>query len=414
MNHSKYLYSITIMVIIGVLLTSIYSCTKNNLVVSQSDHFIKFFGGTSTDAGTSIAQTVDGGYILAGQTASPELGADNTDMYIVKINKDGNEEWNVVYGGSNADLAKEVLIASDGNYVIIGDSGYSDGKTDILLVKVSQLGNIMWTKTYGTSAYTDHGVSITQTSEGGFFLGGYTSKIDTPKESGPEDLFDYLFIKVNSLGTIESYLKSYGSAKQDILKKILIANPNTDNKPIAFLGTETNNSTFKINIGLSNEQSAGPVNPGSLSLNTLFNSVPNDIKTLSDGYLVTGTMLNNGNTGHDIFLLKVNNQLSEVWAKIYPINRNQEGKAIVQNTNGILIAGTTTSDQNDTDIFLVYTNSETGDTLWTKQYGGEGNELVESVIATEDEGFCIIGSSVTAGNQMVMIIKLHSNGTLQD
>jgi len=132
----------------------------------------KRFGGTSIDEGKWIQQTKDGGYIIAGYTNS--FGEGGNDVYIVKLDSNGNYEWDKTYGGPNDDIANGIVQSDDGNYVFAGSMGGSSILTSQLYVaKISATGqhNVLWSKTYGDN-YMNSAYSIQKTKDGGYILAG--------------------------------------------------------------------------------------------------------------------------------------------------------------------------------------------------------------------------------------------------
>jgi uncharacterized delta-60 repeat protein len=133
----------------------------------------KTFGGSSWDAGYSIQQTQDGGYIIAGYTWS--YGAGCHDVWLIKTDPSGDKEWDKVFGGPNSEEGNSVQQTQDGGYVITGyKDSYEAGKAqDVWLIKTDSEGNLLWDKTFGSSGW-DCGYSGKQTSDGGYIITGYT------------------------------------------------------------------------------------------------------------------------------------------------------------------------------------------------------------------------------------------------
>jgi hypothetical protein len=133
----------------------------------------KTIGGSSTDVAYSIVQSSDGGYVVAGWTSS--FGAGGWDIYVVKLDSGGNVQWTKAIGGSSDDLASSIIQSSDGGYIVAGVTGsFGAGSADIYLVKLDSGGNVQWTKTIGGSS-EDLAWSIVQSSDGGYAVAGYTS-----------------------------------------------------------------------------------------------------------------------------------------------------------------------------------------------------------------------------------------------
>jgi hypothetical protein len=105
---------------------------------SQGDTlWTRTYGGSSTDWAYSVQQTADGGYILAGFTYSFGAGTSTyPNMYLVKTNNLGDTLWTRTYGGSNYDYATSVQQTADGGYIVAGyTESFGAGYADFYLVK---------------------------------------------------------------------------------------------------------------------------------------------------------------------------------------------------------------------------------------------------------------------------------------
>lgn len=161
------------------------------------------FGGLEKERGWSIKQTSDGGYIICGGTNS--FGNGDKDVYLIKIDESGSEEWVKTFGGADLDESYSVCQTSDRGYVVTGNSR-SFGANGIYLIKTDSIGTEQWSNTFG-GTILDLGASVQQTFDGGYIICGSTSYTAT----GNRDVF---IIKTNGNG-IEQWSKTFGGTDHD-------------------------------------------------------------------------------------------------------------------------------------------------------------------------------------------------------
>ena len=147
------------------------------LPLLNGQEWTQTYGVNHFEKGKSGMQTNDGGYIIVGETRQFEMST--SDLLLIKIDNQGNEEWQQVYGGpinysNTGDEAYFVQQTIDGGYVIIGSTGYmSNGYYDFWIIKTDSYGNEIWNKTFGVdNNNSDYALSGHQTSDGGYILGG--------------------------------------------------------------------------------------------------------------------------------------------------------------------------------------------------------------------------------------------------
>jgi len=164
------------------------------------------YGGDSSDVGRSVAQTLDGGYIIAGETWSFDPGT--SDVYLIKTDSSGNVLWDTTYGGSFDDFGYSVQQTSDGGYIVAGQTfSFGAGLGDVYLIKTDSLGNVLWDTTYG-GGFWDVGYSVDRTSDNGFVVAGQTFSFG----AGQGDVY---LIKTDSLGSV-LWDTTYGGDSSDV------------------------------------------------------------------------------------------------------------------------------------------------------------------------------------------------------
>jgi len=141
------------------------------------------FGGPNSDQCYCIQQTSDGGYILGGYTLS--FGAGCSDVYLVRIDANGNQLWSRTFGGIYWDGCESILEAPDGGYIVGGwTESFGSGSRDAWLIRTDANGDSLWSRTFG-GYNVDACRSLRQTSDGGYILGGGTSSFG----SGGDDFW---------------------------------------------------------------------------------------------------------------------------------------------------------------------------------------------------------------------------------
>lgn len=143
-------------------------------------------------------QTRDGGYIALGITDNFGV-AGSRDYYLVKTDSSGNELWYKTYGGNQQDGGTSIEVTSEGGFIIGGGSdSYGMGITDTYIIKTDSLGNIQWSKTYGTPK-DDCGGDIKLYYDNTYIM---WSCIDTIIKIGAEQQYVNYIAKLDSIGNI--------------------------------------------------------------------------------------------------------------------------------------------------------------------------------------------------------------------
>ena len=138
-------------------------------------------------------------------------------------------------------------------------------------------------------------------------------------------------------------------------------------------------------------------------------------QTSDGGYIITGHANAVAFSVHEVFLIKTDSSGDTLWTKIFTESSNSGGNSVQQTSDGgyIITGGTDFfgAGSNDVDVFLIKTDSS-GDTLWTKTYGGNSSDVGFSVQQTNDGGYIITGSTYSfgAGLSAVWVIKTDENG----
>ena len=300
----------------------------------------KTFGGSSDDAGRSIQQTSDGGYIITGFTDS--FGAGESDVWLIKTDSNGNKQWDKTFGSSiESDRGSSVQQTSDGGYIITGTAyTYPAGDSDIWLIKTDSNGNLQWDETFGGINH-EEGRSVQQTSDGGYIIIGTENYL--PYQSG-----DVWLIKTNSNGNLQ-WDKTFGDTSFDSGWSV----QQTSDNGYIIIGVTGIFSTGDFDIWLIKTDSNG-----NLQWDKTFGGASVDWgcsvqQTSDDGYIITGFTDSYG--AGDAWLIKTDSNGNKQWDKTFG-GTNQDWGWSVQETSddGYILTGSTDSyGAGQNDVWLI-------------------------------------------------------------
>ena len=397
------------------------ACDDDAIInTDQSKSFVKFYGGIKDQEGVDVRQTPDGGYILLGSTTS--FGNGGSDIYLVRVDKFGNEIWSNTYGGPNDDKGKSIQITDDGGYAILGDYQNTDNSLDMYFLKVGPDGGIMFEHTFGNNmtGSDEHGNEVQKTIDGGFILVGSTTNPDRI-ETGP---IDFYLVKTDSDGIMEwQRTRGFENSGEEGNSVVQI-----DDNNFIVVGTTQNARENDQQDGkniFAYKINANGDNIGNRFYGGLNDDFGSKICKTNFGYAILGTSsspLGSGQGGEDIILIQIDQNLNEFSIKTMGGMENDRGVSLAQlDDGGFIIVGSTTSfanASNNSDIYLVRTDFS-GNILpdWEvspRIFGGEGVDEGNAIIHTED-GFAFIATSTffeATNNRVMNLIKTNKDGIL--
>jgi PKD repeat protein len=252
------------------------------------------FGGTENDGASSVVQTSDGGFALAGSTES--FGSGDRDAWLIKTDPNGNKEFDRTFGGTNRDVVRSVVKTPDGGFALAGSTfSFGLGGREAWLIKTDANGNVEISETFGEqvddptspNSISDTFWSVDETSDGGYILAGTTSL------SGPLVFPDpgALLIKTDSNGN-KQWKKEFGEP-----------GPLNDARSVV----ETSDGGFAlagsgVNAWFIKTDSNGNVEINKTFGGSYFGSV---VQTLDGGFALGGLTGSFGSGSFDAWLIKL-------------------------------------------------------------------------------------------------------------
>ena len=371
----------------------------------------RVYGGKMDEGGYSVQQTTDGGFVIAGYTWSYSAGG--VDIYLLRINPNGDTLWTKSYGGIYNDEAYSIRQTSDGGFIITGSTILTQqGITKTYLLRTDADGDTLWTKTYGDSSHITTGHSVQQVSDDGFIIAGISYHFS--ENSQPHStLTDFYLIRTDSEGDT-LWTKTYGGDKQDNCFSV----QQTSDGGFIIGGYTTSFGAGGHDIYMIHTDSIGDT----LWTKTYGSPREEQAKSflqISDGgFIILGSISDTSGRNADIYAIRTNADGDTLWTKTYGGDDTDEGCSIHQTSDeGFIIGGgTISSGKIDYDVYCIRTDPS-GDTLWTWTFGGDSYDLCKSVQQTNDGGFIIAGSSNFVGTvySQVYLIRLDKETTeIQD
>lgn len=328
----------------------------------------KSFGGNGNDVLKSIDLTQDGGFILGGHSTSMEGESKREDtrgqedLWVIKLNARGDEEWQKTIGGSGKDILQQIKQTRDGGYIIGASSSSRPsgekksahyGNMDFWVIKLDPQGTVEWERSFG-GIYKDELKSISQTEDEGFIVGGYSNSIlSGNKNEGSFGEGDFWVIKLNKYGNQE-WQRTIGGEDDDVLNTIVPSK-----------------------------------NGGYLVAGSSFSGA-------------TGRKSETNKNGSDFWVLKLDDRGEIEWQQTYDFGKTDVLTSLVENNDGTILigghaksetVGLSRNDQRGINDYIALKIKPDGEEIWRKAVGSSGEDVLRKLVETRDGGYILAGTS---------------------
>jgi hypothetical protein len=304
-------------------------------------------------------QTSDGGYIAVGYSTYYDYNAGGKNIFLIKIDANGGEQWHQTYGSGTA---WDVQQTTDGGYIMA---------TEGSLIKTDINGSEQWRKTIPGSYLNIR--SLRLTNDGGYIITGLISSY--------EHNLGISLIKTDTSGN-EQWNKTFGGKK---IQDVGSVQKTTDEGFIICGSTSDGAWLIKTDIN-GNEQWNKTFD--------LFSTGYSAQQTTDEGYIVAGSFTSSYGGDVNVWLIKTDANGNEQWNKTFGGTKSDYGKGVQETRDGgFIIVGNTYSFDTDSysSIWVIKTDSA-GDMKWNNTF----SRLVAtgwSVQQTSDGGYFITGST---------------------
>ena len=334
----------------------------------------KAYGGTENEQAHAMIPANDGGYIIVGSARSKNGDVTNhrlyEDVWILKIDGNGNLLWQKTYGGQGTDVAHSIISTPDNGYLVGGQTDSRDGDVtglhfdpnflgatdDVWLLKIDISGNLIWQKCYGGN-WNEAAHSITRTPDGGFLATGYsdatTNSGDVQATQGSHDFWAF---KTDANGNL-LWQKTYGGSKSDIARKVL---------------------------------------------------------SLADGYIMTGSteskdgQVTNNHGTTDAWVVKIDLTGNLVWQKAFGGTWNEHARHIARDGNDFLLSADAASNDGDlvgntdSDATWFIKIDANGNKIWSRTFGGTDDDNGANwIVVNPDNSYTCTATSTSKNGDVL-------------
>jgi uncharacterized protein YegL len=403
------------------------------------------YGSDGTDVIRSFQPTSDNGFIFAAEVQKGSFDVREhrglSDMWIVKLNAQGDIMWQKTLGGQLFDYASDIQETPDGGFIVVGSSTSTNGDfisqstvSDSWVIKLDNQGNVEWKKRFGGTE-ADEATGVHTTQDGGYIVTNFSSSSDgnicNAKGGG-----DYWIFKLDATGTM-LWEKTFGGSSSETP---LSLHQEPQGSYIISGYTTSTDGNVTTQKGKSNAWLMQISPQGVLEWQRVFGGNDSeffnaalttpDRHSVAIGitYSMDGDLEYISNDGN-LWVVKVDEQQDILWQRLYGGTSLEIGRDIIttHDNNYVAIGSTqsrdgdvTSSKSNgeDKDIWLLKIQ-EGGTILWDKSFGGTGEDIGSQIYELDDGSIVFSGStsssdgdvSTTKGDMDVWIVKLHSGVT---
>ena len=361
--HFKKLKLIALLIV--VILKSGFLYAQPDMLWSQT------YGGEDGDVGYSVVQTEDGGFAIAGRTNS--FGEGESNGWLVKTDEDGEEIWSHAYGGELGGGFSSLVQTDDGGFALAGytffegegdhtyhwvvrtdDEGeeiwsntyggvggcesiiqtedkefaivcyvvdLQDPASFTLLIKIDEVGEEVWSHSY----YDEWGYnwcnSVVQTEDGGYALAGYIEPIESNA--------DFWLVKTDVSGR-KIWSRTINGRGREVCNSLIL----TSDGGFALAGTTNSRGEGETDFWIVVTDDNGDGIMGHSFGGERYDICYSVIQTEDDGYVLAGYTNSNEDREHDFWLVRTDDNCEEIWSQTYDGEQDETCFSVIQTEDG--------------------------------------------------------------------------------
>lgn len=365
-----------------ILLLSLLASFVSKAQYTKDWHFT--YGLNTTEEARSIVEMYDHSMVMVGYTKRED---DNMYLTVVKINENGEKVWDKVFKDYYNSIGNSIITTYDHNLVFTGFC-YKDGAyfSDVWVVKMDEDGNVVWEKTFGSDG-DDVANCVIETSDHGYAIVGGT-------EANADFRTDFWLLKLDENGN-KVWDQTFGGAKEDYAKCVV----ETSDKGLALAGyTQSKGSGDRgsnRSFWVIKTDSQGNLLWDNTYGESHFDVATSICTTPDDGLAVAGYTKSEGVVNNDILVFKLAADGTKLWSKKMGTLDTEEANCLIRTYEGNLaVAAYCKSTKIDkSNFWLITLDHETGRYIQNEKFERGSLDYSMAIIQTYDKGLVMAGST---------------------
>ena len=351
------------------------------------------FGGNGWDEANTCIETRDGEYMLGGFAKLQEHL-----LWMVKVRPGGGGHWGKTFTEYFVSAAKSIAETSDSNLVI---TGYAIRKrefqSNLLLMKVDTLGNVLWQKVFGGDG-DEQGAKVIESSDGGYAVAGYSTSNNDAEPN-------WYVLKTDKDGN-KLWDKQFGGSSDD---RALSIAETYDGGFVVTGYTGSGDGGRKVMTIIKLDADGNDIWAQNYDLND-WSSGADIIATKDSMIIATGFTKAYTITDYDFMTIKTDMNGDTLWTRTFGDEHWQEGTSVIETfDNNFVVCGYSMSNVKDQSSFVVLKYDKSGNLIWHYIFKRKSQDYAKSVVETRDNGLLIAGTTFSFGKGWDMAVLKMKN-----
>jgi len=300
-----------------------------------------WLGGKKKDEGKAIARTADGNIVVLGRSKS-FTKAYAYDLYVAKISLDGKKIWEKTLGGERDEYAGGIAGTDDGGVLLVGASeSYGKGDKDIYIAKLDKNGQLLHAHTIGGEK-EDAATALTRTRDGKMVLVGY-------REIEYTGNTDFLIMQLDQNGK-RRWTKTFGEDYEDELRGVTA----TVDKGIVAIGTTRSYGSSQSDLTVMKIDAKGKTIWHKIYGFKYYEYGNAVATTLDGGFMLAGGTNTLGKGNHSVYVLALDRRGELIWSHVYGDERKDVAHGVARMSDGsMIVVGETNSFRREKNFYLI-------------------------------------------------------------